>query len=235
MVDWLHSNVEGFIDRRHARKYAALMLKHNFIRHTVNKITFSEQCYYVFGDFKAAASSLPSEFQGLTLSDSGDGDTLGPLPPGGIWSSDGEYSAPPYDYFQNKSNHNTGSSKSPSPGRGSGSSGSSSTGASNSHSHQSSSHSPHQSQNYNSNNMNNSTGGGSNHSGSYKQLSPYQQNSLMRRSASISSSSEFTSVSQQVPGARLVVPSPPQQQHQSSSRSGSDKETDKTSHLSTFL
>ena len=26
-MDWLHSNVEGFIDRRHARKYAALLLK----------------------------------------------------------------------------------------------------------------------------------------------------------------------------------------------------------------
>ena len=60
LVDWLHTNVDGFIDRRHARKYAALMLKHGFLRHTVNKITFSEQCYYVFGDFKAAANSLPS-------------------------------------------------------------------------------------------------------------------------------------------------------------------------------
>ena len=59
-MEWLNTNVEGFIDRRHARKYAALMLKHNFIRHTVNKITFSEQCYYVFGDFKTAANSLPS-------------------------------------------------------------------------------------------------------------------------------------------------------------------------------
>lgn len=60
LVEWLHTHVEGFLDRRHARKYAALMLKHSFIRHTVNKITFSEQCYYVFGDFKAAANSLPS-------------------------------------------------------------------------------------------------------------------------------------------------------------------------------
>ena len=59
-MDWLNSNVEGFIDRRHSRKYAALMLKHNFIRHTVNKITFSEQCYYIFGDLKAAANSLPA-------------------------------------------------------------------------------------------------------------------------------------------------------------------------------
>ena len=27
LVDWLHTNVDGFIDRRHSRKYAALMLK----------------------------------------------------------------------------------------------------------------------------------------------------------------------------------------------------------------
>lgn len=26
------------------------MLKAGYIRHTVNKITFSEQCYYIFGD-----------------------------------------------------------------------------------------------------------------------------------------------------------------------------------------
>ena len=61
--------------------------------------------------------SCHAEFQGLTLSDSGDADTIGPLPPGGIWSSDGEYSAPPYDYFNNSGrSHHTGSSKSPSPG-----------------------------------------------------------------------------------------------------------------------
>ena len=75
LVEWLNNNVEGFLDRRHARKYAALMLKvymnglattfslilvfqqHGFIRHTVNKITFSEQCYYVFGDMKSASHS----------------------------------------------------------------------------------------------------------------------------------------------------------------------------------
>lgn len=50
MVDWLHRNVDGFIDRREARKYASNLLKAGFIRHTVNKVTFSEQCYYVFGD-----------------------------------------------------------------------------------------------------------------------------------------------------------------------------------------
>ncbi len=50
LVDWLHTHVEGFADRRDARKYATNLLKANYIRHTVNKLTFSEQCYYVFGD-----------------------------------------------------------------------------------------------------------------------------------------------------------------------------------------
>uniref|UniRef100_A0AAQ5ZZN6 Dishevelled segment polarity protein 3b n=1 Tax=Amphiprion ocellaris TaxID=80972 RepID=A0AAQ5ZZN6_AMPOC len=50
VVNWLHRNVEGFTDRREARKYAGNLLKAGFIRHTVNKVTFSEQCYYVFGD-----------------------------------------------------------------------------------------------------------------------------------------------------------------------------------------
>lgn len=50
VVDWLFSRVEGFKDRRDARKYASSLLKHGYLRHTVNKITFSEQCYYTFGD-----------------------------------------------------------------------------------------------------------------------------------------------------------------------------------------
>lgn len=50
VVDWLHRNVEGFTDRREARKYAGNLLKAGYIRHTINKVTFSEQCYYVFGD-----------------------------------------------------------------------------------------------------------------------------------------------------------------------------------------
>ncbi|XP_030008882.1 segment polarity protein dishevelled homolog DVL-3-like [Sphaeramia orbicularis] len=50
VVDWLHRNVEGFTDRREARKYAGNLLKAGYIRHTVSKVTFSEQCYYVFGD-----------------------------------------------------------------------------------------------------------------------------------------------------------------------------------------
>ena len=50
LVDWLFTHVDGFADRRDARKYACNLLKAGYIRHTVNKITFSEQCYYVFGD-----------------------------------------------------------------------------------------------------------------------------------------------------------------------------------------
>lgn len=50
VVEWLFHHIEGFSDRREARKYASNLLKAGFIRHTVNKITFSEQCYYVFGD-----------------------------------------------------------------------------------------------------------------------------------------------------------------------------------------
>ncbi|XP_070001316.1 LOW QUALITY PROTEIN: segment polarity protein dishevelled homolog DVL-3 [Penaeus vannamei] len=50
VVDWLHQRVDGFQDRREARKYSAQMLKAGYIRHTVNKKDFSEQCYYVFGD-----------------------------------------------------------------------------------------------------------------------------------------------------------------------------------------
>ncbi|KAA3679333.1 segment polarity protein dishevelled [Paragonimus westermani] len=58
LVDWLYSHVDGFSDRRDARRYAAEMLKYSYIRHTVNKSTFSEQCYYVFGDIAAALARL---------------------------------------------------------------------------------------------------------------------------------------------------------------------------------
>jgi hypothetical protein len=51
VVDWLFNHVEGFPDRRDARKYACNLLKHGYIRHAVNKHSFSQQCYYVFGDF----------------------------------------------------------------------------------------------------------------------------------------------------------------------------------------
>ncbi|KAI1296492.1 Segment polarity protein dishevelled -like protein DVL-3 [Halotydeus destructor] len=49
-VDWLYTHVQGFADRRQAKKYASEMLKQNFIKTAMNK-SFKEQCYYVFGDF----------------------------------------------------------------------------------------------------------------------------------------------------------------------------------------
>lgn len=42
--------MQGFQDRRGAKKYATEMLKEGFIKHTMNKNKFREQCYYVFGD-----------------------------------------------------------------------------------------------------------------------------------------------------------------------------------------
>ncbi|XP_011880624.1 PREDICTED: segment polarity protein dishevelled homolog DVL-3 isoform X1 [Vollenhovia emeryi] len=74
VVDWLNTHVEGFLDRRDARKYASLMLKAGYIRHTVNKITFSEQCYYIFGDLCSAMSNMKL-----------DNDTVSPLPPPSAW------------------------------------------------------------------------------------------------------------------------------------------------------
>ncbi|XP_056324429.1 segment polarity protein dishevelled homolog DVL-1b isoform X4 [Danio aesculapii] len=79
VVDWLYSRVEGFKDRRDARKYASSLLKHGYLRHTVNKITFSEQCYYTFGDLCQNMATL-----NLNEGSSGAGseqDTLAPLPP----------------------------------------------------------------------------------------------------------------------------------------------------------
>ncbi|KAM3187978.1 hypothetical protein ACTXT7_001213 [Hymenolepis weldensis] len=69
LVDWLYRNVEGFADRRDCRKYAANLLKFGLIHHTVNKSTFSEQCYYVFGDITGIANptSLKTDFSALSL------------------------------------------------------------------------------------------------------------------------------------------------------------------------
>ncbi|KER29944.1 hypothetical protein T265_03534 [Opisthorchis viverrini] len=61
LVDWLYAHVDGFADRRDARRYATEMLKYGYIRHTVNKNTFSEQCYYVFGDIASALAQLSFE------------------------------------------------------------------------------------------------------------------------------------------------------------------------------
>merc|ERR1719347_261673 len=87
VVTWLFSHVAGFTERREARKYASQMLKAGFIRHTVNKSTFSEQCYYAFGDIASALQSCNIKQDsaigsGLGGSDSSqsDRDTVGPLP-----------------------------------------------------------------------------------------------------------------------------------------------------------
>ncbi|KAK2105608.1 Segment polarity protein dishevelled DVL-1 [Saguinus oedipus] len=101
VVDWLYTHVEGFKERREARKYASSLLKHGFLRHTVNKITFSEQCYYVFGDLCSSEWGLwdgagglspcealthppPPDLAALNLnsgsSGASDQDTLAPLP-----------------------------------------------------------------------------------------------------------------------------------------------------------
>ncbi|XP_055735328.1 segment polarity protein dishevelled homolog DVL-3-like isoform X1 [Salvelinus fontinalis] len=79
VVDWLYHHMEGFTDRREARKYASNLLKAGYIRHTVNKITFSEQCYYIFGDVCGNMASLSlGDHDGS--SGASDQDTLAPLP-----------------------------------------------------------------------------------------------------------------------------------------------------------
>lgn len=49
-VNWVLENVDGVQDRREARRVVSSMLRNNYIKHTVNKLTFSEQCYYVLSD-----------------------------------------------------------------------------------------------------------------------------------------------------------------------------------------
>ncbi|XP_047647005.1 segment polarity protein dishevelled homolog DVL-1 isoform X2 [Phacochoerus africanus] len=93
VVDWLYTHLEGFRERREARRYASSMLKRGFLRHTVNKVTFSEQCYYVFGDLcsNLAALNLNSGSSGAS-----DQDTLAPLPhPAAPWPLGQGY---PYQY-----------------------------------------------------------------------------------------------------------------------------------------
>ncbi|XP_012787901.2 segment polarity protein dishevelled homolog DVL-1 isoform X1 [Sorex araneus] len=93
VVDWLYSHVEGFKERREARKYASSMLRRGFLRHTVNKITFSEQCYYVFGGLcsNLAALNLNSGSSGAS-----DQDPVAPLPhPSAPWPLGQSY---PYQY-----------------------------------------------------------------------------------------------------------------------------------------
>jgi len=79
VVNWLFTKVQGFTDKREAKKYASQMLKAGFIKHTVNKSSFSEQCYYTFGDIATALANCNLKDSDGTLSDP-DRDTLGPLP-----------------------------------------------------------------------------------------------------------------------------------------------------------
>ncbi|XP_061549351.1 segment polarity protein dishevelled homolog DVL-3-like [Phycodurus eques] len=105
VVDWLFHHVEGFTDRREARKYASNLLKAGYIRHTVNKITFSEQCYYVFGDLCGNMTHLSLHEHDGSSGGASDQDTLPPLPhPGAApWPMPLPYQFPiphPYDLPQ---------------------------------------------------------------------------------------------------------------------------------------
>lgn len=51
-VNWVLENVDDVNDRREARRLVSAMLRNNLIKHTVNKLTFSEQCYYILSDGK---------------------------------------------------------------------------------------------------------------------------------------------------------------------------------------
>ncbi|XP_010868718.1 segment polarity protein dishevelled homolog DVL-2 isoform X2 [Esox lucius] len=103
VVEWLYQHIEGFQDRREARKYASNLLKAGFIRHTVNKITFSEQCYYIFGDF----SDCENYMANLSLNDNdgssgaSDQDTLAPLPLPGATPWPLMHTFPSYQYTPN--------------------------------------------------------------------------------------------------------------------------------------
>lgn len=57
-------NVEGISDRREARKFIGNMLRKNYIKHTVNKVTFSENSYYQFGEGDTSGGCLLNEDDG---------------------------------------------------------------------------------------------------------------------------------------------------------------------------
>ncbi|XP_058129320.1 segment polarity protein dishevelled isoform X2 [Anopheles coustani] len=76
VVNWILEHVDGIGDRREARKYVSLMLRRGYIKHTVNKLTFSEQCYYVVGSgiIRQDLSAMSLEDTESMLSD------IAPLP-----------------------------------------------------------------------------------------------------------------------------------------------------------
>uniref|UniRef100_A0A0M3IZE3 Segment polarity protein dishevelled (inferred by orthology to a D. melanogaster protein) n=1 Tax=Anisakis simplex TaxID=6269 RepID=A0A0M3IZE3_ANISI len=59
LVDWLMEHVDGLRDRKDGRKFAGELLKEKLISHVVNKITFTEQCYYILGDECAGIAFIP--------------------------------------------------------------------------------------------------------------------------------------------------------------------------------
>lgn len=42
--------MQGFGDRREAKKYASQLLKQGLIKHTISKGSFTDNCYYTFGE-----------------------------------------------------------------------------------------------------------------------------------------------------------------------------------------
>lgn len=54
-------HVDGLRDRKDGRKFAGELLKEKLISHVVNKITFTEQCYYILGE-ECAGLFLGFEF-----------------------------------------------------------------------------------------------------------------------------------------------------------------------------
>ncbi|KHJ74914.1 domain found in Dishevelled, Egl-10, and Pleckstrin [Oesophagostomum dentatum] len=63
LVDWLLEHVEDLSDRKAARQYAAELLRAGLIRHVVSKLTFTEKCYYVFGDAVVGARGAADSTQ----------------------------------------------------------------------------------------------------------------------------------------------------------------------------
>jgi segment polarity protein dishevelled len=82
LVDWLYSHVDGFVDRRDARRYACNLLKAGFIQHTVNKLTFSEQCYYIFDNnvCKDISALSLEDIDSISSIGQRERDTVGQLP-----------------------------------------------------------------------------------------------------------------------------------------------------------
>lgn len=68
LVNWILQNVDGITDRREARKFIGNMLRKNYIKHTVNKLTFSENSYYQFGEGDGSSGHLLNEDDGMRKS-----------------------------------------------------------------------------------------------------------------------------------------------------------------------